>query len=213
MTNFVRSPSQHCQLLTLKHQHFKYSATMDFANSNIQIKSEKIQSRDMHLKRRREFEAEFNLHIKRLRRGEDVKLAEENSSQNEVKAPMVHISQYPLKRPEPGKRDLVDDLLQGIRKEQENEQNTNGSRIRRQLNFNDLALLLPNRMSINDADYGLSRTSSIEAEPMDDLDSSNTLNSEESFQRALNTFFANQSGDGFNYYTDTASHFGRNSIF
>uniref|UniRef100_A0A034VPC6 Uncharacterized protein n=1 Tax=Bactrocera dorsalis TaxID=27457 RepID=A0A034VPC6_BACDO len=185
---------------------------MDFANNNIQIKSEQIESIDMHLKRRREFEAEFNLHIKRLRRGEDITLAEEDSSHNEVKTP---IAQYPLKHPERGKRNVVDDLLrlQGIQKEQENEQNTTSSRIRRQLNFNDLALLLPNRSGTDDADYGLSRTSSIEAEPMDDLDTSDTFNSEELFQRALNTFFANQSGDGFNYYTDTASHFGRNSIF
>ncbi|XP_039957907.1 early boundary activity protein 1-like [Bactrocera tryoni] len=163
---------------------------------------------EKQLKRRREFEAKFNLHAKKSKRGEYLAIAEEESSQDEVKAPMIQIPLHLKGIPKSRSHDLIDVLLpfQSIKKEREAEQNTTSSSNKKQLNFNDLALLLPKRMGNNDADYGISHKSGIKAEPIDDLDTSNTLNSAESLlykslppflQRALDTVHGKQSNDGF----------------
>uniref|UniRef100_A0A0K8W8W3 BEN domain-containing protein n=1 Tax=Bactrocera latifrons TaxID=174628 RepID=A0A0K8W8W3_BACLA len=162
---------------------------------------------DMQLKRRREFEIKYKLYVKKSKRDEYLAVAEEKSLQDEVTAALVQIPQYLKGIPESRSRDLLDVLLpsQSIKNEREDEQNTISSSIKKKLNFNDLALLLPKRMGIDDVVCDLSRTSGIKAEPIDYLDSPNTVNSVESLlhksispllQRTLDTVYANQSSDG-----------------
>lgn len=163
---------------------------------------------DMQLKRRREFETKFNLHVKRSKRGEDITAAAEESLQNEVKAPMVQIPIYPSMVLKSGESDIIDSFLklQSIKKERENELNTTSSLIKKEPILEDFASLLPYQMSISDVDFGASRKLDIQPEPVDRLDTSNTLNAKESFhqtspssflQQALDRAYANQSGDGF----------------